>query len=63
MKTVLLTWFGDYFSDTKVLILIDTDINTVRKCLVERDGSDIDFATNEYFVLQNNYFKAIIQVI
>ena len=62
LKRILPAWFAFYFSKTKVLFLIDNDISAVKTRLVERGGFDVDFATDEYFVLQNSYFKAIAEL-
>lgn len=62
LKTILHTQFASYFSNTNVLFLIDTDVNAVRKRLVERGGFQVDFATDKYFVFQKNYFKAIAKL-
>ena len=62
LKEILPKWCIDFFNTTKTIFLIDTDIDAVKKRLIKRGGFDTDRATDEYFILQNNYFKAVSEI-
>lgn len=55
-------WIIDYFKSTNAMFLIDSDIKAVKERLVKRGGFDVHLATNEYFLLQNNYFRTIAEL-
>lgn len=61
LKKILPAWICDYLKTTKTLFLVDTDINAVEQRLKKRNGFDVNFATEEYFILQNIYFMAIAE--
>lgn len=62
LQEIIPSWMLDYFKSSNVLILIDSDIKSVKERLLKRNGFDTNLATDEYFLLQNYYFKSIAEI-
>lgn len=61
LEEILPSWICDYLNSTNVVFLIDTNINAVKDRVIKRGDFDVILATDEYFVLQNIYFKSIAE--